>query len=84
MSFGLSNAPSTFQAAMNDLLRPYLRKFALVFFDDILIYNPSWTEHLQHIEQVLFLLLNHQFYVKLSKCKFGVSSVDYLGHIITS
>lgn len=69
---------------MNDLLRPYLRKFALVFFDDILIYSTTWLEHLQHIELILDLLHNHQFYAKLPKCKFGVSSVDYLGHVISS
>lgn len=83
MPFGLTNAPSTFQAAMNDLLRPYLRKFVLVFFYDILIYSQSWTDHLLHVDQVLSLLLANQFYAKLTKCHFGVNSVDYLGHIIT-
>jgi len=46
MLFELSNASSTFQAAMNDSLRPHLRKFVLVFFDDILIYNQSMSEHI--------------------------------------
>jgi hypothetical protein len=46
MSFGLSNAPAMFQAMMNDVLRPYLWMFVLVFFDDIMIYNASWAEHL--------------------------------------
>jgi hypothetical protein len=83
MPFGLTNAPSTFQAAMNDMLRPFLRKYALVFFDDILIYSPTWSSHLLHLENVLQLLLKNKFYAKLSKCHFGVTSVDYLGHIIT-
>lgn len=83
LPFGLTNAPSTFQAAMNDLLRPYLRKFVLVFFDDILIYNSTYVDHLSHLHTVLNLLVTNQFFAKLSKCVFAVSSVHYLGHIIS-
>jgi hypothetical protein len=61
MSFGLSNAPTTFQALMNDVLRPYLRRFVLVFFDDILIYSTSRAEHLQHVSIVLESLRAHTF-----------------------
>jgi hypothetical protein len=84
MSFGLSNAPATFQALMNDILQPFLRRFVLVFFDDILIYSSSWTEHLQHIRLVLDALRRHCLHVKRSKCSFGERSVAYLGHIISA
>jgi hypothetical protein len=83
MPFGLSNAPATFQALMNDLLRPYLRRFTLVFFDDILIYSASWAEHLQHVGIVLEALHAHHLHLKCSKCSFGATSMAYLGQVIS-
>ena len=71
MLFGLTNAPSTFQGLMNSIFKP-LKKFVLVFFDDILIYNKSWEDHVQHVDRVLQLLEVEQLYVKPSKCFFGV------------
>ena len=71
MSFGLSNAPSTFQSLMNDVFRPHLQKFVLVFFDDILIYSKTWVEHIQHIRMVFQLLRDHHLFLKRSKCSFG-------------
>ena len=59
MSFGLMNVPATFQALMNTVLQPFLHMFFLVFFDDILVYNPSWSTHLQHIKAVLTALPEH-------------------------
>jgi hypothetical protein len=69
---------------MNDVLRPYLRRFALVFFDDILIYNSSWVEHLQHLAVALKAIRDHHLHLKLSKCSFGAASVAYLGHVISA
>lgn len=83
MPFGLTSAPSTFQSAMNDLLRPYLRKFVLVFFDDILISSANFIDHLTHLQVVFGQLKSHAFVVKLTKCVFAVKHVHYLGHVIS-
>ena len=82
MPFGLCNAPSTFQAIMNSIFRPHLRKFILVFFDDILIYSPNWIMHLEHVKIALEILRHHQFFLKISKCAFGLQELEYLGHIV--
>jgi hypothetical protein len=82
MPLGLTNAPATFQALMNAVLRQFLRRFVLVFFDDILIYNTSWAEHLTHLHLVLATLHEHQLFMKRSKCAFEERSVAYLGHVI--
>ena len=84
MSFGLTNAPSTFQATMNQLFASFLRKFVIVFFDDILEYSASLADHVYHLEQVMSFLYTSQFYVKLSKCLFCQESIDYLGHIMSA
>ena len=83
MPFGLTNAPATFQAAMNELFQPFLRKFILVFFDDILIYSRTWKDNLEHLSLVLTILEENKFYAKRSKCTFGKEEVDYLGHKIS-
>lgn len=83
MPFGLTNALATFQATMNELFRPYLRKYVSMFFDDILIYGKTQNEHLQHLEKVHTVLEEHQFYAKKSKCTFGKEGVEYLGDIIS-
>lgn len=68
---------------MNFTLQPVLRKFALVFFDDILVYSPTLNDHVEHLSVVLSLLQKDQWKVKLSKCTFATRSISYLGHVIS-
>jgi hypothetical protein len=65
-------------AMMNDIMLPFLRRFVLVFVDNILIYNSSWSAHLRHVRT----LQDHQLFLKKSKCTFGQPLVAYLGHVI--
>lgn len=84
MPFDLTNAPATCQSSMNSVFQKYLRKFVIVFFDDILIYSPSLSDHFSHLESVFETLRKNQLLAKLSKCSFGQSSVGFLGHIIAT
>jgi len=82
MSFDLINALTTFQETMNSIFQKFLRKFLLVFFGDILVYNKHITDHIQHLREVLPTVRSHSIFVKRSKCYFVVPEVEYLGHII--
>ena len=83
MPFGLTDALATFQSLMNDLFRPYLQKVILVFFDDILVYSKTWDEHLSHLRIVLTILSTNHLFAKKTKCRFGVSQIGYLGHVVS-
>ena len=67
MPFGLMNAPSTFQALMNEVFRALLRQGVLVFFDDILVYSRSWEEHVQLLEKVLGVLRANMLFANKEK-----------------
>ena len=84
MPFGRTNAPATFQQIMNTIFAPVLRKFVLVFVDDILVYSPTLEEHIEHLQHVFTILGQNQFLLKHSKCSFAKKSLEYLGHIISA
>ncbi|XP_077234173.1 uncharacterized protein LOC143876337 [Tasmannia lanceolata] len=83
MPFCLTNAPSTFQATMNQFFKPFLRKFVIIFFDDIFVFSQTLADHVIQLFHVLQTLKTHQLYAKLSKCSFGKHSIEYLGHFIS-
>jgi hypothetical protein len=82
MSFGLTNVPAYFMYLMNNVFMDYLDTFIVVLIDDILVYYQNEQEHEEHLRKVLQRLQDCQLYTKLSKCKFWISEVLFLGHII--
>jgi hypothetical protein len=82
LAFGLTGAPGTFQGAMNATLAPGLRRFVVVFFDDILVYSATYEDHLEHLRLVFEWLHKDHWKLKRSKCSFAQRSMAYLGHII--
>ena len=81
MPFGLKGAPSTFQRTMDDLLRPH-KLFSSAYIDDIVIYSPTWNDHLSHLRAVLTTLRMSGLTVKLRKCSFAKAEVKFLGHVV--
>ncbi|CAF0929655.1 unnamed protein product [Brachionus calyciflorus] len=83
LPMGLTNAPASFQRAMNEILKEAIKQgFVVVFIDDILIHSNNLEQHLQHVETVINILKKHGLQVKLKKCEIMKQEVKFLGHVI--
>ncbi|WVZ93940.1 hypothetical protein U9M48_039889 [Paspalum notatum var. saurae] len=83
MPFGLTNAPSTFIRLMNEVLRPFIGLFVVVYFDDILIYSKTMDEHLDHLSAVFDALRTAHLFANMEKCIFCTQRVSFLGYVVT-
>lgn len=82
MPFGLTNAPSIFQRCVDDILRPYIGKFAYVYMNGVLIFSNSLEEHLNHVKIIINALHNANMKLSNEKTHFFSTSIEYLGHVV--
>ncbi|KAF8689682.1 hypothetical protein RHS03_09063, partial [Rhizoctonia solani] len=83
MPFGLTNAPAAFQHFMNNLFRDLIDVTVVIYLDNILIFSEKPEDHPNHVREVLSWLMRNQLFCKLSKCHFHITTVDYLGIVIS-
>ena len=81
MPFGLTNAPATFQRTM-DMTFSDMIDYTDIYVDDIVVYSESLADHLVHLRKVLQRLREHQLFVKLKKCSFAQSEIEFVGFIV--
>ena len=83
MPFGLTNAPATFQAYINKALSGLLDTIYIVYLNNIIVYSNNYKAHTHHVQMVLERLREYELYINLKKCSFYVTSIDFLGFIVS-
>jgi len=84
MPFGLTNAPAELQRQVNrDFAGPISEGWLIVYMDDVLIFSRSIEEHMIHLERVLKLIKEKQWYLKATKCSLFMSRLSFLGYRVS-
>ena len=84
MPFGLTNAPSTFTRLLNHVLRAFIGKLVVFYFDDILPYNKNLDDHLIHLKYVLDVLRKERLFANLKKFTFCTDRLVFLGFVVSA
>src|SRR5882724_6253896 len=83
MPEGLTNAPTTFQSFMNDIFGDMINFIVIIYLDNILIYSDNISKHKLHIWEVLHRLCANRLFACADKCKFHITSCEYLGYMLS-
>lgn len=84
MPFRFSNVPNTFMRLTHEVLKPFIGHFAVVYFDDFLVFRRSESEHLIHLRQIFEVLWEQKLNLNPKKCRFFTNQVLFLGLVISS
>ena len=84
MPFGLCNTPATFQCLMQECLGELNLTYALIYWNDVIVFSSTPEEHLDCLRAVLEQFLEHELKLKPSKCHFFRMEIDYLGHKVSA